>query len=210
MPAKVEAMKNLFLVESARNDNLPIGGGLWTVLFDPTSAPSTPSRKWTFRGPMERMPEFAAPKLGKADTDVRIEATIPDDANGVLYALGGFSGGLTLFMEDGHLVYEYNLFEVERTRMRSASKVPAGDVVIEVKSRLKEARPISPLDVVVSVDGKEVMSGTVPRTAPLLFTANDCLDIGMDWGSPVSTEYFDKAPYEFEGDIGVTTISYPE
>ena len=34
-------------------------------------------------------------------------------------------------MQDGQLVYEYNLFEVERTRMRSASKIPAGDVVIE-------------------------------------------------------------------------------
>ena len=94
--------------------------------------------------------------------------------------------------------------------MRSASKIPAGDVVIEVKSRLQEAWPISPLDVVVSVDGKENMSGTVPRTAPLLFTANECLDIGMGWGSPVSTEYFEMAPFEFEGDIGVTTISYPE
>jgi hypothetical protein len=54
------------------------------------------------------------------------------------------------------------------------------------------------------------MSGTVPRTAPLLFTANDCLDIGFDWGSPVSTEYFDKAPFEFEGTLGTTTISYPD
>ncbi|MDG1978536.1 MAG: arylsulfatase [Phycisphaerales bacterium] len=210
MPEKVNEMKDLFLVESAKNNNLPIGGALWTVLFDPASAPSTPYRNWTFRGRMERMPEFAAPKLGKIDTDVVIEANVPKDANGVLYALGGFSGGLSLFMIDGHLYYEYNLFEVERTRMRSASKIPAGDAVIEVKSRLKEARPISPLDVVVTVNGKEVMSGTVPRTAPLFFTANDCLDIGVDWGSPVSTEYFDKAPFEFEGELGVTTIAYPE
>ena len=68
MPEKVNELKDLFLVESTKNDNLPIGGGLWTVLFDPTSAPSTPYRDWTFRGRMERMPEFAAPKLGKADT----------------------------------------------------------------------------------------------------------------------------------------------
>ena len=63
---------------------------------------------------------------------------------------------------------------------------------------------------VVTVNGQEVISGTVPRTAPLLFTANDCLDIGFDWGSPVSTEYFDKAPFEFEGTLGTTTISYPD
>ena len=159
---------------------------------------------------MERMPEFAAPKLGKFDTDVRVEAEIPEKANGVVYALGSFAGGLSLFMIDGYLYYEYNLFEVERTLMKSKAPLPAGDVVIEVESRLKEARPISPLDVVVTVNGKEVISGTVPRTAPLLFTANDCLDIGYDWGSPVSTEYFDEAPFEFEGTLGTTTISYPE
>ena len=113
-------------------------------------------------------------------------------------------------MIDGHLYYEYNLFEIERTLMKSPSPLPAGEVVIEVKSRLQEPRPISPMDIVVSVNGKEVLNGTVPRTAPLLFTANDCLDIGYDWGSPVSTEYFDEAPFEFEGTLGTTTISYPE
>ena len=46
--------------------------------------------------------------------------------------------------------------------------------------------------------------------APLLFTANDCFDIGVDWGSPVSPLYFDKAPFEFDGTIGVTTIKYPD
>ena len=210
MPEKLSEMKSLFLVESARNDNLPIGGGLWTVLFNPADAPATPYRAWTFRGPMERMPEFAAPKLGKFDTDVRVEAEIPENANGVIYALGSFAGGLSLFMIDGHLYYEYNLFEIERTLMKSPSRLPAGEVVIEVKSRLQEPRPISPMDIVVSVNGKEVLNGTVPRTAPLLFTANDCLDIGYDWGSPVSTEYFDEAPFEFEGTLGTTTISYPE
>ena len=158
---------------------------------------------------MERMPESAAPKLGKFDSDVRIEAEIPENANGVLYALGSFAGGLSLFMVDGYLVYEYNLFEIERTSMRSKSPIPAGEAVIEVRSRLKENRPISPLDIVVTVNDQEVMSGTVPRTAPLLFTANDCLDIGFDWGSPVSTEYFDKAPFAFEGTLGTTTIAYP-
>ena len=211
MPKKLAEMKSLFLVESARNDNLPIGGGLWTMLFSPKDAPATPYREWTFRGVMERMPEFAAPKLGKFDSDVRIEATIPEKANGVLYALGGFAGGLALFMDEGHLVYEYNLFEMERTRFQSESPLPAGDVVIEVRSRLEnEDTHAPPLGVAISVDGREIMGGTIPMIAPLLFTANDCLDIGIDWGSPVSTEYFDRAPFEFEGTLGTTTISYPE
>ena len=159
---------------------------------------------------MERMPEFAAPKLGKFDNDVRIEASVPDKANGVLYALGSFAGGLSLFMQDGYLIYEYNLFEIQRTLIKTEQPIAAGDVVIEVKSRLAEDRPASPLDVQISVNGKEVAQGQVPMTAPLLFTANDCLDIGYDWGSPVSTKYFDQAPFKFEGKLGTTTISYPQ
>ena len=38
-------------------------------------------------------------------------------------------------------------------------------------------------------------------TAPLTFTANDCLDIGSDLGSPVSIEYYDDAPFKFNGKI---------
>ena len=57
--------------------------------------------------------------------------------------------------------YEFNILDVERTRIRSASKVPAADVVIEMKSRLQEARAISLLHAVVSTKDKEVMSGNM-------------------------------------------------
>jgi hypothetical protein len=44
--------------------------------------------------------------------------------------------------------------------------------------------------------------------APLLFTANDCLDIGTDIGSPVSLDYYDKAPFEFNGKIEQAQVKY--
>ena len=56
------------------------------------------------------MPEFAAPKLGKFDNNLSMEITVPENANGVLYALGGFSGGLSCYVLDGYLFYEYNFF----------------------------------------------------------------------------------------------------
>jgi hypothetical protein len=39
---------------------------------------------------------------------VTMEVDVPEKANGVLYALGVFSGGLTCFVKDGVLNYEYN------------------------------------------------------------------------------------------------------
>jgi arylsulfatase A-like enzyme len=208
MPDKVAHLKDLFLLESTKNLNLPIGGGLWTAVFHPEDAPSTPYRDWTFSGPITRMPEFAAPKLGKFDNTVTIEIEAPANANGVLYALGAFSGGLAAFVKDGVLMYEYNLFEIERTLIKATDKLPAGKAKIEVESRLVAPKRGAPLDVTLKVDGKVVAQGRVPITAPLGFTANDCLDIGSDLGSPVSPEYFDQAPFAFDGSIGTTTIRY--
>ena len=60
----------------------------------------------------------------------------------------------------------------------------------------------------MKVNGKVVAEGKVPVSAPLLFTANDCLDIGTDLGSPVSLDYYDKAPFKFNGTIEKVHVNY--
>ncbi len=73
-PQKLEEMKLLFLLESTKNKNLPIGGGLWsTAMFHPEDAPASTLTEWTFDAPITRMPESAAPKLGKTDSLVSME-----------------------------------------------------------------------------------------------------------------------------------------
>ena len=157
---------------------------------------------------MTRMPEVAAPALGNKNNLVTIEAEIPANANGVLYALGGFSGGLATYMKDGMLCYEYNLFVIQRTRIVSKQKLPTGKVRIEVETTYVEPKPAGPLNVTLKVNGTVVGNGKVPISAPLIFTANDCLDIGTDLGSPVSLDYFDKAPFTFNGRINEVKVQY--
>jgi hypothetical protein len=48
----------------------------------------------------------------------------------------------------------------------------------------------------------------VPVSAPLIFTANDCLDFGIDLGSPVGIEYYDQAPFKFNGKIEGAHVQY--
>ena len=148
-----------------------------------------------------RFPEICAPKLGNTNNKVTIEAELPADASGVLYALGGVAEGLTCYLDDGFLCYEYNLFIISRTKIRSTAKLPAGPATIVVETQYAEQRPAGPLDVVVRVGEEVVAEGRVPVSAPLLFTANDCLDIGTCLGSPVSLDYYDKAPFPFNGEI---------
>ena len=111
-------------------------------------------------------------------------------------------------MEDGTLCYEYNLFEIQRTNFHSTDPIPTGKVKIEVETAYAVRKPGGPLYVTMKVNGKVVAEGRVPVSAPLLFTANDCLDIGTDLGSPVSLDYFDKAPFKFNGTIEKVHVNY--
>jgi arylsulfatase len=54
----------------------------------------------------------------------------------------------------------------------------------------------------LKVDGKEVARTTVKRTVPAAFTASETFDVGVDLGSPVSRDYFNRAPFPFTGKIG--------
>jgi arylsulfatase len=230
MPEKLAEMKELFAIEAARNNVYPVGGGLYIPVFHPELRISTPYKEWSFAGDITRMPEFTAPKLGNAPNLVTIDADLPADANGVLYALGAFSGGLSLYVKDGVLSYEYNLFEIMRTQIKATEKLPAGKAKIEVETSSVVAKPGGPLKValkvngremgavttvngkevkaVSQVDGLEVGPGIVPVSAPLLFTANDCLDLSTDLGSPVSLDYFDTAPFPFNGTIEHVHVKY--
>jgi arylsulfatase A-like enzyme len=208
MPAKLAELKDMFLIEATKNNVLPIGAGLWIPVMHPELRFSPPYKEWTFSGDMTRMPEFAAPALGNRDNLVAIDVNIPPNANGVLYALGGFSGGLSTYVKDGALCYEYNLFEIQRTRICSAVKLPTGSVKIEVETVYAERKPAGPLDITMKVNGAVAAKVHVPISAPLAFTANDCLDIGTDLGSPVALDYFDKAPFAFNGKIAEVKVKY--
>jgi len=208
MPEKLEDMKLLFLVELTKNAGLPIGGGLWIPVFHPELRIAPPYDEWTLEGRITRTPEFCAPALGNRSNVVAMEVEIPAEAKGVLYSLGGFSGGLACYVEKGVLCYEYNLFEIMRTKIQAKGKLPAGKARIEVETTTLESRAAGPLKVTMKVNGEVVAEGTVPVSAPLGFTANDCLDIGTDLGSPVAVDYFEKAPFEFNGGIGTVHIKY--
>ncbi len=208
MPEKVAQMREIFMIEAAKNHALPIGGGLFVPVFHPELRIKPAETEWIFPGDFVRMPEFTAPALGNTPNIVTIDAEVPANANGVLYKLGANSGGLTLFVEDGILCYEYNLFIVQRTKIRDKDKLPTGKVKIEVETSYVELKAAGPLKVTLKVKDKVVAEGTVPVSAPVGFTANDCLDIGQALGSPVSLDYREKAPFKFNGTIEKVHVKY--
>jgi len=202
-PQRLQSMQALFLKEAEANKVFPIGAGIWLRLH-PEDRTKTPYTTWHFDSTTRRMPEFAAPGLGRESNHVTVDAELGNNASGVLYALGGAGGGLTLYMDKGQLVYEYNMMIIERYIVRSTTPIAAGKHKIEVDTKI--AKPGAPANVVLTVDGTEVARTTVKRTVPAAFTASETFDVGVDLGSPVSLDYFDRAPFAFNGKIDKVTV----
>ncbi|MHC4261394.1 MAG: hypothetical protein ACYSWX_02635 [Planctomycetota bacterium] len=47
-------------------------------------------------------------------------------------------------------------------------------------------------------------------TVPGLFNASETPDVGVDLGSPVARDYFDRAPFPFTGELESLTIQLTE
>jgi len=78
-------------------------------------------------------------------------------------------------------------------------KILPGRHKIEVLTTI--AKPGAAAAIVLKVDGIEVATAEVKRTVPAAFTASETFDVGIDLGSPVSLDYFERRPFPFNGNI---------
>ncbi len=206
-PEKLAEMRKLFLAEAESNKAFPIGGGLWIGLH-PEYTQQNPATEFHYNSDVIEVPEASAPKLGLRSSLVTIDAELKKDTSGVLYSLGGFSGGIAAWVKDGKVTFEYNLYEIERTRVTTSGELPTGRAKIEIESRTKPGVRNGPMEVTIRVNGEPMAKGRVPRTTGYALSGNDTFDVGRDSYSPVSPEYRKLAPFGFSGQIDKVHIKY--
>ncbi|MDQ6473099.1 arylsulfatase [Flavobacterium sp. LHD-80] len=196
-PEKLKELQGIFMEQAEDNKDLPIGAGIWLRLH-PEDVISSPYRSWNFTQNTRRIPEFSAPGVGKTSNKVSIDIEIPANANGVLYAVGGSGGGLTCFIENNKLTYEYNMFLIENYSV-TTNKIAPGRHTIEIITKM--AKPGAAATVTINIDGKQEALCNVKRTVPAAFSATETFDVGTDMGGAVSLRYHNKAPFEYDGKI---------
>ena len=197
-PARLEELKALFMREAEANKVLPIGGGLFVPL-NPSEKKQSTNTEWLLYEGMSRIPESQAPNVRNGNIRVEIEAEMPRNANGVLFALGGYAGGVSLYAFNGELRYEYSSLLLRREKIK-VGKLPTGKVRIAMEMRTPPQRAAQG-ELTFWINGEKVASGIVERTIPATFTASETFDVGLDTNSPVADDYFDKAPFEFNGKL---------
>ncbi|MCB9158358.1 MAG: arylsulfatase [Caldilineaceae bacterium] len=209
MPKKLRAMKAIFTMEATKNQAFPIGGGLYIPGYHPEEMRVTPLNEWNFFAGQTRIGETLAPRFISGFSSLAtITADLPENAEGVLFCLGGISAGFTVFMDQGYLHAEYNAMTLNRYKVRSEKPLPTGNVTIEVELKFDSRQRRAGGAITFRVNGEQVGQGRFEDSVPVIFTASETFDVGMDLGSPVALDYYERAPFKFNGKIEKINIKY--
>ncbi len=84
---------------------------------------------------------------------------------------------------------------------QSEEDVPTGDVNVQMVFKAEEARPATPGDVTLLVNGEAVGGGRLDHTMPFIFSGYAGMDVGLDNGLVVDRSYADKAPFACTGTV---------
>ena len=116
-----------------------------------------------------------------ADIDVRKSGD-----QGVLLAQGGRFGGWALYMRKGKPEFTYNFLGLERYTVASSKKLPVGPVSIKLDFAYDGGGAGKGGMATIFVNEKEVANARIEKTQPLIFSADETADVGLDNQTPVA------------------------
>jgi len=134
-----------------------------------------------------------------------IETQLVRNANeeGVLVAVGGMTGGFTMFIKDNKLVYDYNYLDGVHYVMQS-EPLPPGTV--DVKFNFIKTQEFGGKGELF-VNGTKVGETEMPQMHISTYSLAETFDVGRDTGTQVSKSYTDPFPYNGALDRVVITVS---
>jgi arylsulfatase len=194
-PEKLHELQRLFLIEAVKYNVLPLDDRR-VERFNPDLAGRPQLIKGKsqllFRG-MGRLSENSVVAIKNKSHAVSAEIVVPEGgANGVIIAQGGAFGGWSLYLHEGKPAYCYNLFGLQRFKVYGDAAVPAGEHQMRMEFAYDGGGLAKGGMVALYVDGKRAGEGRVEGTQPMIFSADETTDVGVDSAAPVSDDYGPK------------------
>jgi arylsulfatase len=120
---------------------------------------------------------------------------------GVIAAVGGMTGGFTMFIKGGQLYYDYNFLDGVYYTMVSPP-LPEGKT--DLKFNFIKTREFGGTGELY-VNGQKVAEHEMPRMHISTYSLAETFDIGIDTGTQVSRIY--DGPFPFIGELDKVTIT---
>lgn len=205
-PDKLRDMQQLFLVEAAKYQVLPLDNSVVARLIAPRPSATAGRNEFVYSGELWGLPPASAPDPLTRSYTITADVDVPQSgAEGMLVTLGGRFGGYGFYLVKGKPVFTYNLLGLERFRWAGDAALTPGkhsivfDFTYDGPGYGKGGKGV------LSVDGVTVAERSIPHTIPFLLTVDESFDVGVDTRSPVDDNDY-QLPFRFTGTIDKLTV----
>jgi len=188
-PEKLKELQALFMEEAEKYHVLPIDdrviermnaalAGRPDLMNGRTSL--------TLYDGMDGMLENTFINVKNQSLKITAEVEIPEGgADGVILCQGGRFGGWSLYIKDGKPNYTYNFLGLEQFTVAAEEKIPAGPATVVLDFQYDGGGPGKGGDATIFVGGDVVAEGRIEKTQPIVFSADETADVGLDNQTPV-------------------------
>jgi hypothetical protein len=157
---------------------------------------------------MTGMPENAFLNTMNKSFSITADVVIPaGGGQGAILAQGGRFGGWAFYMKDGVPAFHYNFLDRERFTVEGGQALPPGAATIRFEFDYDGGGPGRGGTGKIFVDGKQTGEGRIGRTQPLLFSADETADVGIDLQTPVVEVLGAGEGNRFNGRIPRVTVA---
>jgi hypothetical protein len=204
-PAKLQQMQALFMKEAEKYHVLPIDDrGVERMNADIAGRPDVMAGRTSltvYEG-MGGMSENVFINVKNRSHTITAQVAVPEGgAKGVILAQAGRFGGWSLYLKDGKPTYTYNFLGRKRFTMAAQEALPAGKATIRYAFAYEGGGLGKGGVGTIFVNDKKVAEGRIEQTHPIMFSADEGVDVGEDAETPVVENYGIAAPYRFTGNI---------
>ena len=207
-PDKLKEMQAIFMREAVANNVLPIDDRLFERV-NPVLA-GRPDlmlgrKSLTVYEGMFAIPENAFINVKNTSFSITADVVVGDQpANGVIIAQGGRFGGWSLYVKDDRPIYHYNFLGKNRFTVAATKPLAPGKATVVFNFAYDGGGAGKGGLGTLFINGEKVGEGRIDVTQCCGFSATEGADVGLNTGTPVSTDY--ENPFRFNGKIGKVTI----
>jgi arylsulfatase len=193
-PAKLEEMQDRWWAEASKYNVLPLDDRSHSRY---AALQERGISTFTYLPGVEKIMEPAIPDTYNSSyTLTAYVNNSGNDSQGVLFSIGGRFAGLSLYVKDRHLIFDYNLFGMKHYVITSQDEVPEGEATLGFEFK-KTGRWTG--EGTLFINGKEVGSADITYTVPVRYSFEEGLEVGKDPQTSVSDDY--QSPFEYNGDL---------
>jgi arylsulfatase len=191
-PEMLERLQQLWMIEATKHSVLPLDDrSIERLVAEMAGRPQliTGNKMILYKG-MTRVTENTVLSMKNKSSTITAEVEVPEGgAEGVIIAQGGTTGGWSFYAHQGKLKYCYNVLGITKTFIESENAIPAGTHQVRMEFDYDGGGLGKGGQVTLYVDGEVCGGGRLELTIPMLFSADETVDVGKELGSPVSPDY---------------------